>query len=119
MMFADLAMALALRGPGDRYSGRDGSSRRKGGVVLSGDFPRCDAENGDVPTGPLLSPEYSCAPAHRVIYVLQRGQPGGKHVMALLKRSRRCRLGLGQLSPVCTENLSSDVVVMKSAQDGA
>jgi hypothetical protein len=43
----------------------------------------------DVPTGPLLLPECSCAPAHRVIYVLQRGQPGGKKVLARSKRLHR------------------------------
>jgi hypothetical protein len=48
-----------------------------------------DAENGDVPTGPSLSPEYRGAPAHRVIYLLQRGQPGGKKVLVRSKRLHR------------------------------
>ena len=48
-----------------------------------------DVANGDMSTRPLLSPEYCGAPAHRVNYLLQPGQPGGKKVLARSKRLQR------------------------------
>jgi hypothetical protein len=53
----------------------------------------------DVSTRPLLLPDFRGAPAHRVVELVQRGKPGVKQVMALLKRSRRCRFGAGKLNP--------------------
>jgi hypothetical protein len=63
----------------------------------------------DVSTRPLLLPDFRGAPAHRVIELIQRGQPGVEQIVALLKRSRCCRYDIGMPSPHGRQNSPSMV----------